>query len=270
MSGGYVVNCSLLFGELPLPERASAARAAGFRAVEYWWPWPDTPVPSAGRVDAFCQSIEDARVRLAGLNFYAGDMPAGERGVVSDPSRATEFRASVEVLARIAERTGVRAFNALYGQRLPGVADTEQDRIATLNLAHAARTVGAFGGTVLIEPLARGLNGAYPLETAADAIDVVRRVRAEGPGNVKFLFDTFHLASNGEDLGKVIEAYAAEIGHVQVADVPGRGRPGTGTLDFDAILAALERHGYRGPIALEYTPQGPTDDTEFAWLKGAR
>lgn len=269
----YAVNCSILFSELPLLERPLAARAAGFGAVEFWWPF-DRAVPSETEIDGFCQAIEDAGVRLIGLNFFAGDMPGGERGVLSDPARATEFRDSVAVLVRIAERTGVRNFNALYGQRVEGVAVSEQDRVATQNLVYAAHAVGEFGGTVLIESLARGLNGSYPLETAADAMAVVARVRGEGTGNVRFLFDTFHLGSNGEDLGKVIETHAADIGHVQIADVPGRGRPGTGGIDFEAVFEALGRHGYAGWIALEYiAPQHGAQDPagqEFAWTEGAR
>ncbi|GAA2572589.1 TIM barrel protein [Actinomadura fulvescens] len=264
----YVVNCSILFGELPLLERPAAAKAAGFGQVEFWWPWPGVAVPSEGELDAFCQALEDANVQLTGLNFYAGDMPAGERGVLSDPARSLEFRDSVEVLVRIAERTGVRAFNALYGQRVPGVSAAEQDRVAAQNIAYAARRVGEFGGTVLIEPLARGLNGTYPLETAADAIAVIERVRAESPEsngeNVKFLFDSFHLASNAEDLEKVVHAHAAEIGHVQLADAPGRDRPGTGDIDFAALFAALDTAGYQGRIALEYKPSGTTDLT---WME---
>ncbi|MFG1999097.1 hydroxypyruvate isomerase family protein [Spirillospora sp. NPDC048911] len=260
----YVVNCSILFGELPLLERPAAAKAAGFGQVEFWWPWPGVAVPAEDEVDAFCRAIDDAHVQLTGLNFYAGDMPAGERGVLSDPARSLEFRDSVGVLLRIAERTGVKAFNALYGQRVPGVSAAEQDRVATQNIAYAARRVGELGGTVLIEPLARGLNGAYPLETAADAIAVVERVRAEGAANVRFLFDAFHLASNGEELEKVARAHAAEIGHVQIADAPGRDHPGTGGIDFAALVGVLEAIGYTGPIALEYKPAGATD---FAWME---
>lgn len=258
----YAVNCSILFTELPLLERAAAARAAGFEAVEFWWPWPESPVPSGDEVDAFCRSIEDAGVRHIGLNFYAGDMPAGERGVLSHPARVEEFRDSVAVLERIAERTGVRAFNALYGQRLEGVASSEQDRVAVRNLAFAARRVGTFSGTVLVEPLARGLNGAYPLETAADVVAVLRRV---GEPNVRLLYDAFHLARNGEDLVAAVREHAEDIGHVQVADAPGRGAPGSGVIDFAALFRALDGIGYDGWTALEYRPDGPT---AFGWMKG--
>ncbi|MCP9983432.1 hydroxypyruvate isomerase family protein [Actinomadura madurae] len=264
MTRRFAVNCSILFTEAPLLERPAAARAAGFGEVEFWWPWPGEPDPPGADVDAFCRVIEDAGVRLIGLNLYAGDMPAGERGVLSDPSRVEEFRACLPVVRRIAGRTGVRSFNALYGQRLDGVAASDQDRVATENLVHAARSVGEFGGNLLIEPLARGLNGAYPLETAADAMAVVSRVRAAGAANVRFLFDTFHLATNGDDLEKAAREHAADIGHVQIADAPGRGRPGTGRIDFDRLFAVLDGIGYTGRIALEYVPQGPSPE-EFGW-----
>ncbi|GGV13403.1 hydroxypyruvate isomerase [Actinomadura cremea] len=269
MRRDWAVNCSILFTELPPLERPAAAGAAGFGAVEFWWPWPGEPVPPAADVDAFCAAIEEAGVRLTGLNFYAGDMPAGERGVLSDPTRAAGFRESVAVLVRIAERTGVRSFNALYGQRRDGLAASEQDRVATGNLVFAARAVGALGGTVLIEPLARGLNGAYPLETAADAMAVVRRVRAAGAANVKLLFDAFHLTVNGDDLEKAAREHAADIGHVQIADAPGRGRPGTGEIDFAGLFGVLDAIGYGGRIALEYRPDGPTE-REFAWMEEYR
>ena len=264
MTRRFAVNCSILFTEFPLPERPAAARAAGFEEVEFWWPWNGEPVPSGADADAFCAAIEDAGVRLVALNLYAGDMAAGERGVLSDPSRLEEFRGSLDVLLRIAERTGARSFNALYGRRLAGVDASEQDRVATANLVHAAGRVAEIGGSLLVEPLARGLNGAYPLETAADVAAVLGRVRAEGAGNVRFLYDTFHLATNGDDLENAARAHAADIGHVQIADAPGRGRPGTGTIDFDRVFAVLDDLGYDGRISLEYVPQGPSAE-EFAW-----
>ncbi|MBW8484362.1 hydroxypyruvate isomerase family protein [Actinomadura parmotrematis] len=261
-TGRLAVNCSLLFTELPLLERPAAARAAGFGAVEFWWPWNGVPVPPDADVDAFCRAVEDAGVRLAGLNLYAGDMAAGERGVLSDPARTAEFRASLDVTRRVAERTGVALFNALYGQRRDGLAPAEQDAAAVENLRHAARSLP---GTLLIEPLTQGQNGAYPLLTADDAVGVVRRV---GEPNVRFLFDSYHLAGNGADLARDARAHAADIGHVQIADAPGRGRPGTGAIDFPALFAVLDEIGYTGLIALEYAPQGPSG-AAFAWLEAA-
>ena len=114
----YLANCSMLFTEVPLLERPAAAKAAGFDAVEFWWPWPDQPVPGDAEVDAFVTAVQDAGVQLAGLNFFAGDLAGPDCGVLSIPSRAQQFRDNVEVTLGIGERLGTKAFNALYGNRV--------------------------------------------------------------------------------------------------------------------------------------------------------
>jgi hydroxypyruvate isomerase len=263
----YEVNCSILFTELPLLERPAAARAAGFGAVEFWWPFP-VAVPSDREVEAFVRSIGDAGVRLAGLNFFAGDMPGGDRGLVSWPARAGEFRDNVEVTVGIGERLGCRAFNALYGNRVEGAEAAAQDELATENLALAGRAAARIGGTVLIEPV----SGAdrYPLRTAADAVGVVDRVAAEtGVDNLGFLCDLYHLATNGDDLDQAVAAYGDRVAHVQIADAPGRHQPGTGSLDLDRHLDALAAGGYDGWVGLEYQPSGASADS-FDWLPRER
>src|SRR4051795_2248136 len=122
----HAVNLSILFSELPLLERAAAARDAGFAAVEFWWPFAE-PVPADAEMDAFARSVEDAGVSLIGLNFFAGDMPGGDRGLVSWPKRSAEFIDNIPVVASIGERLGCKAFNALYGNRVDGATATEQD-----------------------------------------------------------------------------------------------------------------------------------------------
>jgi hydroxypyruvate isomerase len=109
----------------------------------------------------------------------------------------------------------------------------------------------------------------YPLRYAADAAAVVDRVRAAGAANAGILFDLYHLAANGEHIERAIEAYAAKIAHVQIADAPGRGEPGTGKLDLDGYLARLEQAGYAGWVGLEYKPTVPTLDS-LAWLARER
>src|SRR6185312_10277194 len=125
----YTVNCSILLTELPLLERAAAAKAAGFDAVEFWWPFAGS-VPSDAEVDAFARSITDAGVQLTGLNFNAGDMPAGDRGLVSWIGRESEFKDNIDVVAGIGERLGTKAFNALYGNRQDGQDPAAQDELA--------------------------------------------------------------------------------------------------------------------------------------------
>lgn len=259
----YAVNCSLLFTELPLLQRPAAVKAAGFDAVEYWWPF-STAVPEQREVDAFARAIEDSGVQLTGLNFFAGDMPGGDRGLVSWPARSAEFRDNIDVTIGIGQRLGCTAFNALYGNRLDDVDDAEQDEVAADNLARAARAADRIGGTVLIEPVSGPQ--PYPLRTAADALAVIDRVGiGSGRTNLGLLADLYHLAVNGDDIDAVIAAHTPRIAHVQIADDPGRGEPGTGALPLDEHLAALERAGYRGHVALEYKPSGSTEDS-FGWL----
>jgi hydroxypyruvate isomerase len=259
----FDVNCSILFTELPLLERPAAVRAAGFGAVELWWPFP-VAVPADGEVEALVRSITDAGVRLVGLNFFAGDLAGGDRGLVSWPERAAEFRDNLEVTVGIGERLGCRAFNALYGNRVEDAEPAAQDELATERLAMAGRAAARIGGTVLIEPV----SGAprYPLRTAADAVAVIDRVAAQtGVANLGLLCDLYHLATNGDDLDRAIATYGDRIAHVQVADAPGRHEPGTGTLDVGRHLGQLAAAGYAGWVGLEYQPSGASADS-FGWL----
>ncbi len=141
----YLANCSMLFTELPLLQRPAAAKAAGFDAVEFWWPWPDQPVPADADVDAFVDAIEDAGVQLVGLNFFAGDLAGPDCGVLSIPSRSREFRDNIDVAVGIGERLGVSAFNALYGNRVDDVDAAEQDELGRENLALAADAAAGIG-----------------------------------------------------------------------------------------------------------------------------
>lgn len=253
----YTVNASIMLTELPVLERPAAVARAGFSDVEFWWPFP-TETPSETEIAGFARALEDANVQLTGLNFYAGDMPAGERGVLSHPERTDEFRRGVDSLVTVARATGCRAFNALYGNRLPDVPVAEQDDDAVENLRYATDAVAAFGGTVLVEPLSG--TPAYPLRTAADVVAVVERV--DRP-NVKLLADFYHLAVNGEDVEALIDQHAADFGHIQLADAPGRHEPGTGELPLPRWVARARECGYDGPVALEYVP---SQEDPFAWL----
>lgn len=263
----YAANCSLLFTETPLPGRAAAAAEAGFSAVEFWWPWPEEPVPSDAQVDEFVSSLRDAGVQLVGLNFFAGDLAGPDCGVASIPDRSAQFRDNVDVAVSIGRELGVKAFNALYGNRVEGVEPEQQDTLGTSNLVLAAEAAATIGATVLVEPVSGPK--PYPLRIASDVAVVLDRVRARGVDNVGMLADLFHLASNGDDLDRVIATYADQIAHVQIADAPGRGEPGTGGLDLDRYLAQLEASGYDGWVALEYKPTRTTLDS-LDWLPRER
>jgi hydroxypyruvate isomerase len=192
------------------------------------------------------------------------ELPLLERPAAA---RAAEFRDNVEATVGIGERLGCRAF-ALYGNRVEGADPAAQDELATEQLALAGRAAARVGGTVLLEPLSG--SPRYPLRTAADAVAVLDRVAAAtGVANLGLLADLYHLASNGDDLDRVAGEHAGRVAHVQIADVPGRGAPGSGTLDLDRHLGRLEAAGYRGWVGLEYVPDGPSADS-FGWLPRER
>ncbi|MDT7724829.1 MAG: hydroxypyruvate isomerase [Actinomycetota bacterium] len=259
----YDVNLSILFTEIPLLRRAEVARALGFTAVEYWWPF-EVAVPTGSEVDHFVSSVQDAGLELIGLNFFAGNMPAGDRGLVSWIGREQEFADSVDVAIDIATRLHCRTFNALYGNRIDGADPAAQDELALANLDLAATVAAGIGAQLVLEPL----SGAerYPLLTAANAIEVIDKLGRE---NVTLLADLYHLGANGDDLDAVIADYTPRIGHVQIADVPGRGQPGTGSLDIEGYLEKLQAAGYDGHVGIEYKPTGSSADS-FDWLPQER
>lgn len=257
------VNCSILLTDLPLLQRPQAARDAGFDAVEFWWPF-DKPVPHGTEIDAFVTAIEDAGVQLSGLNFAAGNMAAGDRGLLSDPGSVTAFRDNIDVVVGIGKQLGTKGFNALYGNRIDGVEPAEQDAVAAANLAAAGKAAEVIGAVVLVEPV----SGAprYPLKHAKDAVEVIDTVeRDHGVSSLRLLADLYHMQVNGDDLAAALASYADRIGHVQIADAPGRGEPGTGDLALATYLRQIVDNGYAGYISLEYKA---TRDNTFDWIPG--
>ncbi|MEU6854141.1 TIM barrel protein [Actinacidiphila alni] len=266
----FDVNLSILFTELPLLERPAAAAAAGFDAVELWWPWVDDPTPPQAELDALRSALESAGTRLVGLNFYAGQLPGPDRGALSVPGEESErFRANVDVAAGFAASVGCTALNALYGNRVEGVDPAAQDELALENLVLAARAADRVGATLLIEALNAPESPRYPLVSAPAAVEVVDRVNAAtGLDNTRFLLDLYHLSMNGEDLADVVDRYADRTGHVQIADNPGRGAPGTGALPLEDLLGRLRKAGYTGWTGLEYKPGPDGSAAAFGWLPG--
>lgn len=256
----YTVNCSILLDSVPLLRRPAVAAEAGFTGVEFWWPFPEA-VPTDAQIDEFVRSVRDAGVQLTGLNFFAGDMPAGDRGLVSWTSRSAEFTDNIDVVVGIGEQLGCRAFNALYGLRNDECSPEQADELGVANLAAAGRAVARLGGIVLLEPVSGAQD--YPLKTAADALTVIDKVRAAGVDDVRLLADFYHLAVNGDDVGRVVAEHAGQFGHIQIADAPGRGEPGTGELPLSRWLADSRAGGYDGWIGLEYKTSAPDP---FAWL----
>lgn len=261
----FDINLSLLFTELPLRERPRAAAEVGFDTIELWWPF-DGPLPGDAEIEQLVAAVDDAGVGVVSLNFDAGDMAAGDRGLVSHPAAVKRFRANVEVAVGIAERLGCRVLNALYGNRLEGTHAATQDETAVENLGIAAAAAAHIDATVVLEPLNRLDNPRYPVVNLDDAAAVASRVAEQTRQRVGLLADLYHLQRGQGNLLETVSACLDEVVHVQIADCPGRHEPGTGEIAFERLLPALDEAGYRGYVGLEYVPRGATVDS-FGWLE---
>jgi hydroxypyruvate isomerase len=255
--GPVDANISILFTELPMAERPAAARKAGFTAIEAWWPFASA-VPPDAEVEAFERAVRDAGVELVSLNGFAGDMAAGDRGILSWPGRELEFEDNLDVLLAIGVRLGCGRFNLLYGNRQDGADPAAQDELALEHLIRAATAAWKAAATVVVEPLSGA--PAYPLRTADDVLQVIDQLPESLAGTTLLLADLYHLCVNGEDVPAVLDRVHSQIGHVQIADVPGRHEPGTGSADLDGWVRRLRDLGYQGSIGLEYAPLHSTTE----------
>lgn len=237
-----------LFGELPPLERPAAARAAGFDAVEAWWPPADEPGEWIG-------AVRDAGVAAVLVNADGGDLAAGERGFCNVPGRGDEAVRAAVAAARVVRACGGEAVNLLVGRLRDGPPRREQLDVARVVVREAADEVARLGARVVVEHL-NDQDVAHPLlPTPAEAAAFVQEV---GHQRVGVLLDAYHAAAMGLDPAAEAAALGPLIGHVQFADHPGRGAPGTGALDLEAFLAALDAAGYGGHVGLEFVPAGPT------------
>lgn len=251
----FELNVSILFTELPYLDRFAAARAAGFEAVESWWPTGEDP-------DRVVEAVRESDLRLVGLNFDGGDMAAGDRGLVSDPDRAAQFRENVPIALDIAARLGCTRLNALLGTERPGLERSRQLALAAENVRWAAEQGEPQGATVLVEPVNRKENGPYLLDTT----DRVAAFLVElGRPNVRMLFDCYHAQRGEGDVANALERHFGLIGHVQIADSPHRNEPGSGEINYRYLLGVLRRLGYDGYVGLEYKPRGGTEES-LGWL----
>ncbi len=251
----YAANLTMLFTEVPFLERFERAAAAGFRAVEFLF---------AHNVDQEAVARELGRLGLELVLFdpEGGDFAAGDRGYLCDPRRRDHCLRTIAEAIATARRLGCRRLNVLAGNRVEGVSEGEMRRAVVETLREAAPMARAAGITLLIEALNTWESPRYFLDRSRLGLDIVREV---GEPNVRFQYDVYHMQRMEGQLIETLTRNVEWIGHVQIADVPGRHEPGTGEINFPNVLAALEGSGYDGYVGLEYRPSGRTEDS-LAWL----
>jgi hydroxypyruvate isomerase len=247
----WSAHLSMLFTEHPPLERPAVAVAAGFELVESWW-------PPATDLDAWVEAVRAAGVGVSCLNADGGDIAAGERGFCNLAERDDDTLTAVRAALALAERVDCPNINVLPGLFV-------DDRTSESQLDHAVEVYRKCGGladasgrTIVIEPINALDVPGYLLSTPAAVAAFLTRV--DHPA-VRMLFDAYHCARAGGDPIRDVGTFRDAIGHVQYADSPGRGAPGTGEVAIDAFVAALSASGYDGAIGLEYDPGGPTEPT---------
>jgi hydroxypyruvate isomerase len=255
----FQLNLSLTMPDLPFPARIDAAARLGFRYVELFWP-PDELLPQLPRL------LRDAGLELTLCNFYGGDLAAGERGLLNDPARSPAFFARLPQAFELAAATGCRMFHALPGRRNPALAAADEYRRLIDHLQQTCRAAADAGCRVLVETINDKDVPGYLIPRSAVAEQVIRDVGAE---NLRFQFDVYHLQRVEGDITAALQRLMPLIGHIQLADVPGRGVPGRGELNFPFLLQQIDQSPYQGRIGLEFVSAGDLA-AELAWLPADR
>jgi hydroxypyruvate isomerase len=238
-------------------------RAAGqvrCRAVELWW-------PGAGAAESLPWLTARWKLRLALLNFDAGDMAAGDRGLAADPRRREQLRAGLPAALQVARACGCERLNLLIGLRQRRYSLGEQLACARDNVAWAADQAAEAGCEVMIEAINPMDNGPYLLTTTAAAATFAGEVARP---NVRLQYDAYHMQRMEGDLTATLDEYWQLISHIQIADVPGRHEPGTGEINYRFVLDHLARKGYQGAVGLEYRPSTGRAEDSFGWLEDYR
>lgn len=258
ISPRLAANLSFLFTERPFLERFAAARAAGFTAVEFHFPYAEDPAVLAEL--ALRHGLE-----VVLFNLPAGDWAAGERGIACHPGRIAEFRAGVSRALEYASALDCPRLNCLAGIPPPGVG--VEAALATLadNLRHAAAACAAAGVQLLLEPLNTRDNSGFLISTTRDALAAID---AAG-GGARLQYDVYHAQVMEGDLAATLATHFDRIGHIQIADNPGRHEPGTGEINYPFLFAHLRRLGYAGWVGCEYRPSGASEDS-FGWIEACR
>ena len=244
----FAANVSTLFTEAGFLERFAAARKAGFRAVEYQYPYDFAAAEVA-------RAVREAGVEVVLHNMPPGEPQRDERGTACLPGREQRFREDLERAIEYARAARCASLHLMAGVAPPGAERSALHATYMANLRQAAKRLEKEGMRLLIEPLSERTVANCFLRSSAQAAQVLEDL---GAGNAALQYDLFHMQIMEGDLARTVERLLGRIGHIQIADVPDRHEPGTGEINFDFLLAHLDAIGYSGWVGCEYNPRGDT------------
>ena len=249
-------NLTMLFNEVDFLDRFALAAENGFAAVEFLFPYPYP----AQRLKAL---LDETGLELVLHNLPAGDWQAGERGIACLPDRRDEFRDGVGLAIDYAKTLDCPRLNTLAGIAPEGVDPDDLTQVMVDNLRFAAAAFAAQGITLLIEPINTTDIPGFFLCHTEQAVNIIGAVGAD---NLKLQYDIYHMQIMEGNLARTIEAHLDLIGHLQLADNPGRHEPGSGDIHFPFLFRRIDELGYAGWIGCEYEPAGDTR-AGLKWMK---
>ena len=249
-------NLTMLFTEFPFLDRFERAARAGFKGVEFLFPYAYQPRDIRARLEQF-----DLQPVLH--NLPAGNWDAGERGIACHPDRTAEFREGVERAIDYASALGVKQLNCLVGKTPADVPAAQVHDTLVDNLYRASQRLKDAGIRLLVEPINRHDIPGFHLHRTDQALALIAEV---GGGNLFLQYDVYHAQRTEGELAETLRRHLSRIAHVQVADNPGRNEPGTGEINFPFLFGHLDRIGYQGWIGCEYKPAASTE-TGLDWIQ---
>lgn len=252
----FAANLTMLFTELPFLDRFAAARAAGFEAVEYLFPydWPRQELAAR---------LQEHGLKQVLHNLPAGDWAAGERGIACHPDRVAEFRAGVARAIEYAHALGCPQLNCLAGKQPSGVDPAKARTTLIANLRFAAAQLHANNLRLLVEPINSYDIPGFFLTRTDQALAVIDEVDAD---NLFLQYDLYHAQRMEGELAGTLARHLPSIAHIQLADNPGRNEPGTGEINYAFLFRHLDALGWQGWIGCEYKPRSTTVEG-LRWLK---
>jgi hydroxypyruvate isomerase len=251
----FAANLTMLFTEVPFLERFARAREAGFSRIEYLLPY-------AYQARELKAALDDNGLTQVLFNLPAGDWAAGERGIAALPGREEEFRAGIGQAIEYARILGVSRLNCLAGKRVAQFSEEQHRKTLVENVRFAAQALRREGLTLLLEAINHFDVPGFFLNRTSQSLEIIAQAAAP---NVQIQYDIYHAQREEGDLVATMRRHAAQIGHIQIADNPGRRQPGTGEINFPFVFREIDAMKYEGFVGLEYIPT-PDTASSLGWI----